>query len=219
MRVAKELNLPTDVVSYQIRFDGNVTPRTQIKFMTDGVLLKVNAERMNMAACVRVIHKLTANIICAQEIERDFLLSKYSAICVDEAHERSLYTDLLIGLLSRCVHIRKKRNDPLKLVIMSATMRVEDFVENAILFRSPPRLIHVPTRQFPVQVHFSKFTPENYLVAAYKKVVQIHRKLPPGGILIFLTGQQEVSKIQTIICMLMRQELCKYQLAAITIAC
>jgi len=72
-RVAKELNLSTDVVSYQIRFDGNVSPKTQIKFMTDGVLLK--------------------------EMERDFLLSKYSAICIDEAHERSLYTDILIGKL------------------------------------------------------------------------------------------------------------------------
>lgn len=75
---------------------------------------------------------------------------------------------------------------------MSATMRVEDFLENAKLFKSPPRLIHVPTRQFPVQIHFSKVTPENYVLAAYKKAVQIHRKLPPGGILIFLTGQQEV---------------------------
>ncbi|ODN02093.1 putative ATP-dependent RNA helicase kurz [Orchesella cincta] len=168
-RVAKELNLSTSIVSYQIRFEGNANPKTKIKFMTDGVLLK--------------------------ELEKDFLLSKYSAICIDEAHERSLYTDILIGLLSRVVTIRKKRNDPLKLVIMSATMRVEDFQENSKLFKVPPRLIHVPTRQFPVQIHFNKVTPENYIVAAYKKAVQIHRKLPPGGILIFLTGQQEVRTV------------------------
>lgn len=70
-RVGKELNVSTDIVSYQIRFEGNVGSKTQIKFMTDGVLLK--------------------------EMERDFLLTKYSAICIDEAHERSLYTDILIG--------------------------------------------------------------------------------------------------------------------------
>ncbi|CAL8127028.1 unnamed protein product [Orchesella dallaii] len=168
-RVAKELNLSTDIVSYQIRFEGNASSKTKIKFMTDGVLLK--------------------------EIEKDFLLTKYSAICIDEAHERSLYTDILIGLLSRCVMVRKKRNDPLKLIIMSATMRVEDFQENSKLFKAPPTMIHVPTRQFPVQMHFNKVTPENYIVAAYKKAVQIHRKLPPGGILIFLTGQQEVRTV------------------------
>jgi len=72
-RVAKELNLSTDIVSYQIRFEGNASSKTKIKFMTDGVLLK--------------------------EMEKDFLLSKYSAICIDEAHERSLYTDILIGTL------------------------------------------------------------------------------------------------------------------------
>lgn len=71
-------------------------------------------------------------------------------------------------------------------------MRVEDFQENPKLFKSTPGLIHVPTRQFSVQIHFNKVTPENYVLAAYKKAVQIHRRLPPGGILIFLTGQQEV---------------------------
>jgi ATP-dependent RNA helicase DHX37/DHR1 len=75
---------------------------------------------------------------------------------------------------------------------MSATLRIEDFVENPILFKVPPQLIHVPARQFPVQVHFSRVTPDNYLLAAYKKVMQIHRKLPAGGILVFVTGQQEV---------------------------
>ena len=70
-RVAQELSLTSDEVSFQIRFEGTASPKTLIKFMTDGVLLK--------------------------EMGKDFLLKKYSVICIDEAHERSLFTDILIG--------------------------------------------------------------------------------------------------------------------------
>ncbi|XP_045152666.1 probable ATP-dependent RNA helicase DHX37 [Echinops telfairi] len=132
-RVAKEMNLSQRVVSYQIRYEGNVTEETRIKFMTDGVLLK--------------------------EIQKDFLLRKYKVVIIDEAHERSVYTDILIGLLSRIVTLRAK----------------------------------VDSRQFPVTVHFNKRTPlEDYSGECFRKVCKIHRMLPPGGILVFLTGQAEV---------------------------
>lgn len=82
-RVADELNVTgKDTVAYQVRFDGTVTPTTRIKFVTDGILLK--------------------------EIATDFLLKKYSCIMVDEAHERSLNTDILIGMLSRIVKLRRE---------------------------------------------------------------------------------------------------------------
>lgn len=82
---------------------------------------------------------------------------------------------------------------PLKLVLMSATLRVEDFISGQRLFRDPPPVIEVPTRQFPVTVHFSKRTEiVDYIGQAYKKVLAIHKKLPHGGILIFVTGQREV---------------------------
>jgi len=168
-RVAKELGLPTSEVSYQIRFQGNVTPKTRIKFMTDGVLLR--------------------------EVEKDFLLSKYSVIILDEAHERSVFTDILIGLLSRIVPLRHKKNDPLKLVIMSATLRVEDFTHNTRLFKLVPPVISVESRQFPVTIHFNKHTKEDYMDEAYKKVCKIHRQLPVGGILVFVTGQAEVNQL------------------------
>ena len=80
-RVASELSLPSSRVSYQIRYDATVSPLTTIKFMTDGVLLR--------------------------ELATDFLLSRYSVIVVDEAHERSMNTDLLIGVLSRVVRLRE----------------------------------------------------------------------------------------------------------------
>uniref|UniRef100_A0A1A9W634 RNA helicase n=1 Tax=Glossina brevipalpis TaxID=37001 RepID=A0A1A9W634_9MUSC len=169
-RVAREMNLSEKQISYLIRFEGNVTPETEIKFMTDGVLLK--------------------------EIESDFLLKNYSVIILDEAHERSVYTDILIGLLSRIVPLRLKRaNTPLKLIIMSATLRVEDFTGNRKLFRIPPPLLKVETRQYPVTVHFQKHTPADYIEEAFRKTVKVHAKLPEGGVLIFVTGQQEVRQL------------------------
>ncbi|PIO58397.1 helicase protein [Teladorsagia circumcincta] len=99
-RVGEELGSP-DVVSYQIRYEGNRTPQTKILFMTDGVLMK--------------------------EMESDVMLKKYSAILIDEAHERSMYSDVLIGMLSRIAPLRAKTSNPLKLIIMSATLRLADF--------------------------------------------------------------------------------------------
>ncbi|XP_077457167.1 putative ATP-dependent RNA helicase DHX37 [Stigmatopora argus] len=169
-RVAKEMNLSTRVVSYQIRYEGNVTEETKIKFMTDGVLLK--------------------------EIQKDFLLRRYSVIIIDEAHERSVFTDILIGLLSRIVPLRNKKGLPMKLLVMSATLRVEDFTDNQKLFKTPPPIIKVDARQFPVTIHFNKRTPvEDYLGDLFQKTCKIHRMLPSGGILVFLTGQGEVHNL------------------------
>lgn len=82
---------------------------------------------------------------------------------------------------------------PLKLVIMSATLRVEDFTSNRRMFPVDVPVIKVPARQFPVSVHFSAKTELlDYVGRAEKKVCAIHRKLPPGGILVFVTGQREV---------------------------
>lgn len=165
-RVGQEMSLPCSVVSYQIRFEGNTTEETKIKFMTDGVLLK--------------------------EIQNNFLLTKYSVVIIDEAHERSIYSDILIGLLSRIVPLRRKRGNPLKLIIMSATLRVEDFTQNSHLFKIPPPVLKVDSRQHPVTIHFNKRTPDDYLQEAYRKVCKIHQQLPEGAILVFVTGQQEV---------------------------
>lgn len=76
---------------------------------------------------------------------------------------------------------------------MSATLRVSDFAENTTLFPTPPPIINVPARQHPVTVHFSRRTAPDYVTEAIRKTSKIHARLPPGGILIFLTGQNEIS--------------------------
>lgn len=185
-RVAFELGLHLGKeVGFQVRHDKKIGDSCSIKFMTDGILLR--------------------------ELKYDVLLRQYSVIILDEAHERSLNTDILIGMLSRIIQPRqalyekqqqlllsgqciepKDRVFPLKLVLMSATLRVEDFISGGRLFRNPP-IIEVPTRQFPVTVHFSKRTEiVDYIGQAYKKVMSIHKRLPQGGILVFVTGQREV---------------------------
>ncbi|KAK7690076.1 hypothetical protein QCA50_006722 [Cerrena zonata] len=175
-RIAHELSLTSSKVSYQIRYDATVSPDTSIKFMTDGVLLR--------------------------ELATDFLLTKYSVLIIDEAHERSMNTDILIGVLSRVIKLREQmwleKKDgakPLRLIIMSATLRVSDFAENTTLFPTPPPIINVPARQHPVTVHFNRRTPSDYVSEAIRKTSKIHARLPPGGILIFLTGQNEITGV------------------------
>ncbi|KAJ3347434.1 ATP-dependent RNA helicase dhx37 [Kappamyces sp. JEL0680] len=184
-RVADELNLHDGQVTYQIRYDkAQLGANTRIKFMTDGILLR------ELSSVVQAKGK------------GDLLLSQYSCIIIDEAHERTVGTDILIGWLTRIVRLRNsgkiKGIGPLKLVIMSATLRVEDFTNNATLFptdlgETVPPVVKVDGRQHKVVIHYNKRTPElDYISEAYKKVVKIHTKLPHGGVLVFVTGQQEV---------------------------
>ncbi|KAF5455305.1 hypothetical protein F2P56_024899 [Juglans regia] len=189
-RVAFELGFHLgQEVGFQVRYDKRIGESCSIKFMTDGILLR--------------------------EVQNDFLLKRYSVIILDEAHERSLNTDILIGMLSRIIKIRQDEYEkqqqivrtgqsvspddvisPLKLVLMSATLRVEDFISGRRIFNDPPPVIEVPTRQYPVTIHFSKRTEIfDYIGQAYKKVLAIHKRLPHGGILVFVTGQREVNHL------------------------
>ena len=168
-------------VGFKVRHESNVDPSTELVYMTDGILLK--------------------------EMMSDLLVSKYSVIVIDEAHERNINTDVLVGLLSRVVKLRRAKFDKgqgslLKLVIMSATLRIHDFTENTKLFQSPPPVINVPARIHPVVVHFNRITPKDYISAIVNKVVHIHEQYPPGGILVFVSGQKEVE----LTCQLLNQK-------------
>ncbi|QRW20054.1 Helicase associated domain (HA2) [Rhizoctonia solani] len=175
-RVSHELNLPPPVVAHQVRYAKTTSPETRIKFMTDGVLLR--------------------------ELTGDLMLSRYSVVIVDEAHERGVNTDVLIGVLSRVVKLREKLwregkegVKPLRLIIMSATLRLSDFAQNSTLFSTPPPVISITTRQHPVTIHFDRRTRGDYVRAAETKVAKIHARLPPGGVLVFMTGQREIVEL------------------------
>ena len=76
---------------------------------------------------------------------------------------------------------------------MSATLRVADFADNKTLFPDPPPIINIAARQHPVTIHFNRRTSSDYVTEAVKKTSKIHSRLPPGGILVFLTGQNEIT--------------------------
>lgn len=158
-RVSEEMECDLGgLVGYSIRFEDCTSPRTRIKYMTDGVLLR---ESLN---------------------EGD--LDRYSAIILDEAHERSLSTDVLMGLLRK---ILQRRRD-LKLIVTSATMNAEKFAS----FYGGAQTFTIPGRTFPVDVLFSKTPCEDYVNSAVKQALSIHLSHPKGDVLIFMTGQEDI---------------------------
>eukprot|EP00257_Ricinus_communis_P008936 XP_002527133.2 pre-mRNA-splicing factor ATP-dependent RNA helicase DEAH7 isoform X1 [Ricinus communis] len=158
-RVSEEMETELgNKVGYAIRFEDVTGPNTIIKYMTDGVLLR--------------------------ETLKDSDLDKYRVIVMDEAHERSLSTDVLFGILKKVVAQRRD----FKLIVTSATLNAEKFSN---FFGSVP-IFHIPGRTFPVNTLYSKTPCEDYVEAAVKQAMTIHITSPPGDILIFMTGQDEI---------------------------
>lgn len=161
-RVSEEMDCELgDKVGYAIRFEDVTGPNTIIKYMTDGVLLR--------------------------ETLREADLDQYSAIIMDEAHERSLNTDVLFGILKQVV---ARRRD-FRLIVTSATLNAQKFSD---FFGSVP-VYNIPGRTFPVSILYSKTPCEDYVDAAVKQAMVIHMTCGPGDILIFMTGQDEIESI------------------------
>eukprot|EP01054_Gregarina_sp_Poly1_P003477 Gregarina_sp_Poly_1__3476@NODE_200_length_11544_cov_123_517644_g179_i0_p2_GENE_NODE_200_length_11544_cov_123_517644_g179_i0NODE_200_length_11544_cov_123_517644_g179_i0_p2_ORF_typecomplete_len1019_score154_91Flavi_DEAD/PF07652_14/2_2e17DEAD/PF00270_29/9_3e10Helicase_C/PF00271_31/1_4e08AAA_19/PF13245_6/5_4e06AAA_22/PF13401_6/0_00024Herpes_ori_bp/PF02399_15/0_0041Herpes_ori_bp/PF02399_15/3_3e03ResIII/PF04851_15/0_0073OB_NTP_bind/PF07717_16/5_1e03OB_NTP_bind/PF07717_16/0_051AAA_30/PF13604_6/0_058T2S len=180
-RVADELGAShRNFVGYQVRYEKQTSGLERLKFMTDGILLKI--------------------------LENDFLLRDFSVIILDEVHERSTNCDLLLGMLSRIVILRRSLFEankidtpPLRLVLMSATARLTDFTENRALFPKPPKVIHIPAKTHPVTIHFNQTTPEDHILETARKIRQIHNRLPSGSILVFLTGKRDIQEVAAIL--------------------
>ncbi|CAD7930180.1 unnamed protein product, partial [Amoebophrya sp. A25] len=165
-RVAEELGVKLGhEVGYSIRFEDCTSDKTLVKYMTDGMLL------------------------------RDFLnepdLGSYSVLIIDEAHERTLNTDILFGLAKDIVRFR----EDFKLIISSATLDAEKFSN---YFDGCP-IFSVPGRRYPVSIHYTKGPEANYKQAAAHTVMQIHLTQPVGDILVFLTGVQDIEEIAELI--------------------
>ncbi|EFA80274.1 DEAD/DEAH box helicase [Heterostelium album PN500] len=168
LSVAKRVSEEMDVVlgeevGYSIRFEELTSEKTFMKYMTDGMLL-----RESMA---------------------DPLLKKYSVIILDEAHERTLSTDILFGLIKG---VLQKRKD-LKLVVMSATLDAGKFQK---YFNDAP-LMKVPGRLHPVEIYYTQEPERDYLDAAVRTVLSIHQDEDAGDILVFLTGEDEIEETCT----------------------
>lgn len=158
-RVAEEYGCQLgQEVGYTIRFEDCTSPSTKIKYMTDGMLMR--------------------------EYLADNSLSKYIAIMLDEAHERTIHTDVLFGLLKKLM----RQRDDFKLIVTSATLDAEKF--SRYFFDCP--IFTIPGRTFPVEILYCKEAEEDYLEAALITVMQIHLSEPAGDILVFLTGQEEI---------------------------
>lgn len=158
-RVADEMDVQLgNEVGYNIRFENKTSNKTILKYMTDGMLLR--------------------------EAMDDHDLSRYSVIILDEAHERTLATDILMGLLKQ---ITSRRKD-LKIIIMSATLDAEKF---QTYFNDAP-LLAVPGRTHPVEIYYTPEYQKDYLDSAIRTVLQIHATEGEGDILVFLTGEEEI---------------------------
>lgn len=165
-RVSQEMGVKLGhEVGYSIRFEDCTSEKTVLKYMTDGMLL------------------------------REFLgepdLASYSVIMVDEAHERTLSTDILFGLVKDIARFRKD----LKLLISSATLDAEKFSD---YFDSAP-IFKIPGRRYPVEINFTTAPEADYIDAAIVTVLQIHVTQSPGDILVFLTGQEEIETVDEIL--------------------
>ena len=158
-RVAEEMGVKVgNEVGYAIRFEDATSDKTVLKYMTDGMLL------------------------------REFLtepdLGAYSALMIDEAHERTLHTDILFGLVKDIARFRPE----LKLLISSATMDAQKFAK----YFDDARIFNIPGRRYPVDIHYTPQPEANYLAAAVTTIFQIHITQGKGDILVFLTGQEEI---------------------------
>lgn len=158
-RVSEEMNVKLgNEVGFTIRFNDTTSNLTKIKFMTDGILLR--------------------------EALMDNDLDKYSCIVMDEAHERSLNTDILLGYFKKLL---MKRRD-IKLIITSATMNYQKFSK----FYGNAPCFFIPGKTFPVDILYSNVPSIDYVDSAVKQSLRIHLSKDDGDILIFMTGQEDI---------------------------
>ncbi|KAH0851209.1 hypothetical protein HID58_094916 [Brassica napus] len=180
-RVAEECDVPLgQKVGYSVRFDDTTSSSTRLKYMTDGFLLR--------------------------EALVDRLLSRYSVIIIDEAHERTVHTDVLLALLKKVQRERSeiggvlrgcqgRKVSPLKLIIMSASLDARVFCD----YYGGAKDFRVEGRQFDVDMFYTVHPETDYVDAALNTIFQIHSEEEEGDILVFLTGQEEIESVERLV--------------------
>lgn len=151
-RVSKEMGVQLgSTVGFTVRFEDNTSPKTRIKYMTDGILLR--------------------------EAILDPLLMKYSIIILDEAHERTIHTDVLFGVIKKAQKLRKhKQTGKLKIIIMSATLEAEHFAR----YFNNAKIVYVEGRRHPIKMMYTVDLQTDYIQAALVSTLQMHQQLEPG---------------------------------------
>lgn len=167
-RVASEMGVEIGgKVGYSVRFDHQYSDSTRLKYLTDGMLLR--------------------------EVLTDPSLSKYKIIILDEAHERTVHTDVLFAFLKR---LQKNQRPDLKLVIMSATLQAKQFAN----YFGSCEILSIPGRLFDVEILYTDRPQLDYLDSAVTTVCQIHAEKPyPGDVLVFLTGQEDIESAHALL--------------------
>ncbi|KAI0051080.1 P-loop containing nucleoside triphosphate hydrolase protein [Auriscalpium vulgare] len=176
-RVSQEQGRPLGtLVGYAVRFDEKLSDETRVKYLTDGMLMR--------------------------EMMGDPMLERYGVVIVDEAHERTLRTDLVLASLKRILKERnagqapgkgkERARNPLKVVVMSATLDAEKFSR---FFDDAP-VLYVKGRQHPVSVYHTATSQTDYVDAALRTFYQIHVDYPVGDVLIFLPGQEDIESLE-----------------------
>ncbi|KAK6590630.1 PRP43 involved in spliceosome disassembly mRNA splicing [Cryptosporidium xiaoi] len=168
-RVSEEMDVNLgETVGYTIRFEDKSSDKTRLKYLTDGMLLR--------------------------EAMFDNDLYKYGVIMLDEAHERTISTDILMGSLKEILKRRSLESKfPLRVIIMSATLKstkFQNYFDDAPVFT-------IPGRMFPVEINYCERAVKDYLEASIETVIKIHREEGPGDILLFLTGEEEIEQAKS----------------------
>lgn len=154
-------------VGYQVRFSNVTNSQTKLNYLTDGMLIR--------------------------ELMLDERLSKYSTIIIDEAHERTVLTDLIMGFLKQLI-LGKKRKD-LKIIIMSATLNAELFSK---FFDHAP-ILFVEGKMYPVSKHYLSESSEDIVDTMVRTIVQVNNSEQEGDLLCFLPGQEEIDNCVSIL--------------------
>ena len=151
-RVAKEMSVQVgEEVGYTVRFEDVTSAKTRVKYMTDGMLLR--------------------------EAVGDPLLHRYAVVILDEAHERTVHTDVLFGVVKNAQKMRNQKNQkPLKIVVMSATLEAEHFSH----YFNGAKVLYIEGRQHPTQMMYAVEQQKDYVHAALVTVMQLHQEMPPG---------------------------------------